>query len=95
MTLTDFKASLQNDTPPAGLNRALEALWHAGKGNWDASHDLTQGQDDKDVFWVHAHLHREEGDLSNANYWYGKSGRAMSSKSLQEEWDEIAAALLA
>ncbi|MEZ4729746.1 MAG: hypothetical protein R3E79_21660 [Caldilineaceae bacterium] len=95
MTLQEFKASLQQETPPAGLSTALQALWQAGKGEWQASHAITQVQGDADVDWVHAYLHREEGDLNNAGYWYRRAGKPTSSQSLAEEWDEIAQALLA
>lgn len=94
MTFQEYKDSLQNDAPPAGLNRALQALWYAGKSEWDQAHDLTQEAGDRDVDWVHAWLHRDEGDLSNANYWYNRAGRTMSNQSLQEEWDAIARELL-
>ena len=94
MTLQEFKASLEQDTPPAGLNRAQLALWQAGKGDWQGSHETTQEPGDPNVDWVHAYLHREEGDLSNANYWYRRAGKPASTASLQEEWDAIAQALL-
>lgn len=94
MTLQEFKDSLNNDAPPADLTLTLRALWHAGKGDWKGSHDLLQNDASADGAWVHAYLHREEGDLSNARYWYNRAGRPESSKSLAEEWDEIATALL-
>jgi hypothetical protein len=94
MTFQEYKNSLQNDAPPAGLNRALEALWYAGKDEWDKAHEVTQESGDRNVDWVHAWLHRDEGDLSNANYWYNRAGRTMPSHSLQEEWDAIAQELL-
>lgn len=95
MTLQEFKTSLQQSTPPAGLNLALQALWQAGKGDWNASHAIAQAQGDADVDWVHAYLHREEGDLNNAGYWYRRAGKPASTQSLAEEWDAIATALLA
>ncbi|MBV7331859.1 hypothetical protein KFU94_27245 [Chloroflexi bacterium TSY] len=95
MTLQEFKDSLKENNPPAGCSRAIHALWEAGRGNWDASHEVTQEPGDPDVDWVHAYLHREEGDLSNAGYWYRRAGRTMSKKSLAEEWDDIATELLA
>ncbi len=94
MTLEEFKASLANATPPASLSRPLQVLWYAAKGDWDTAHDLTQDSDDRDVAWVHAYLHREEGDIPNAHYWYRRAGRAMPDQSLSEEWASIVEALL-
>ncbi|MEZ4713014.1 MAG: hypothetical protein R3A44_37845 [Caldilineaceae bacterium] len=94
MTFQEYKTSLQNAAPPAGLNRALEALWQAGKGNWTVSHEITQAPGDPNVDWVHAWLHRQEGDLSNAGYWYRKAGQPVYEGELQDEWDAIAQALL-
>lgn len=95
MTFQEFKASLQQATPPPNLSTALQALWQAGKGDWNTSHAITQAQGDTDVDWVHAYLHREEGDLNNAGYWYRRAGKPASTQPLAEEWDEIAKALLA
>ena len=75
MTLQEFKQSLQQATMPTDLSTALQALWQAGKGDWNAAHAITQAQGDADVDWVHAYLHREEGDLNNAGYWYRRAGR--------------------
>ena len=94
MTLQEFKASLQQPSAPATLSTALQALWQAGKGDWKASHAITQVQGDGDVDWVHAYLHREEGDLNNAGYWYRRAGKPIATQSLAEEWDAIASALL-
>ncbi len=94
MELAAFKDSLHGEGPPAGLGAALDALWHAAKGDWDRAHRLAQAQDDKAGAWVHAYLHRVEGDLSNAGYWYRRGGKNPSGVPLQQEWDEIAAALL-
>lgn len=94
MTLDDFKASLEGDAPPEGLDGALQALWHDAKGSWDTAHRHAQSQRDADGAWVHAYLHRVEGDRNNADYWYRRAGKPQSSTSLKQEWDEIAAALL-
>ncbi len=94
MTLQEFKASLEQETPPTGLTRAQLALWQAGKGDWAGSHATTQEPGDPNVDWVHAYLHREEGDLNNAGYWYRRAGKPASTASLQEEWEAIAKELL-
>ncbi|HTI02425.1 MAG TPA: hypothetical protein VL752_15860, partial [Acidisoma sp.] len=75
-TVEDFRQSLSASTPPAHLAPALAALWWAGKGDWKAAHDIVQeheGEADSDL--IHAHLHRQEGDLGNARYWYRRAGR--------------------
>ena len=94
-TLQAFRASLSADAPPAGLSPALQALWQQAKGDWHAAHALAQAQDDAEGAWVHAYLHRVEGDLANAGYWYRRAGRPVSGQPLQEEWAALAAALLA
>lgn len=94
MTLDDFKASLSNDTPPTDLSPALGALWLDAKGEWEASHERTQDDDTQDAAWVHAYLHRKEGDESNARYWYNRAGRDFPEVSLKEEWENITTALL-
>ncbi len=94
MDLDGFKASLTADAPPPGLGRGLEALWHAAKGDWHKAHELAQAEDDASGAWVHAYLHRVEGDLSNAAYWYRRAGKPQSQARLEAEWDEIAGALL-
>lgn len=94
MTLDDFKASIEDAAPPA-VSPLLRALWHDAKGNWDAAHALAQDIDDETGAWVHAYLHRKEGDEGNAGYWYRRAGRLHSRASLEAEWVEIAAALLA
>lgn len=95
MDLQAFKNSLANDTPPADLSSALQALWQDANDDWDEAHRLTQKEDDRAGAWVHAYLHRKEGDPSNAAYWYRRASRAMSSLSFDDEWREIAEALLA
>jgi len=93
-TLAEFKASLAAASPPADLPPALEALWRAGKGDWEGAHRIAQETKTPDGDWIHAYLHRVEGDLSNARYWYAKAGRPAAAGPLEAEWDEIASALL-
>jgi hypothetical protein len=94
VTLDDFKASLQQEVPPAGLPRTVAALWHDAKGNWEEAHRLAQDVDTRDGAWVHAYLHRKEGDDANADYWYRRADRPHSRSALNEEWQEISAVLL-
>ena len=94
MDIGTFRASLNHDRPPEGLGRPLLALWHEGKGDWDKAHALAQAEDNATGAWVHAYLHRVEGDLENAGYWYGRADRPRSAASLAAEWEEIATALL-
>ncbi len=94
MDLSTFKKTLDQDAPPADLGPALAALWHAAKGDWDRAHRLAQSQKDAVGAWVHAYLHRVEGDLSNAGYWNRRAEKPQSSAPLKQEWDEIAGALL-
>jgi hypothetical protein len=95
MDLTAFNQSLAGDAPPAELGSALQGLWWDAKGAWDKAHECAQAQEDAIGAWVHAYLHRVEGDLSNAGYWYRRAGKPESSAPLAEEWATIAAALLA
>jgi len=94
MTLDEFKSSLARETPPTGVSKHLEALWHAGKGEWDTAHRLIQDLSGPEAAWIHAYLHREEGDISNAGYWYRRANKPLPEASLEEEWTQIAAALL-
>jgi hypothetical protein len=93
MTLTQFKATIGAATPP-DLPPALVALWHDANGDWDAAHSVAQDVDDESGAWVHAYLHRKEGDETNAGYWYRRAARPHFHGSLDEEWDAIAEALL-
>lgn len=94
MDLPAFKQSLDRDAPPEDLGRTLAALWHEAKGDWDQAHHLAQAQDDAEGAWVHAYLHRVEGDLGNADHWYRRAGKPSSTAPLKQEWGEIAGALL-
>jgi hypothetical protein len=94
MTLEAFKASLAQAAPPAGLSPALTALWWAGKGDWNKAHELAMNEDGPESAWVHAYLHRVEGDLGNARYWYRQARRPPATGELATEWAAIAAALL-
>ena len=98
MSFAELQRSIANDAaPPAGLSAALQALWHDAKGDWDGAHGCVQDDRSRDGAWVHAYLHRKEGDVGNAGYWYARAGRSMppSGTSLAQEWAAIAEALLA
>jgi len=94
MDLAEFKQSVSAAAPPAAVNAAIQALWWDAKGDWAKAHHCAQAQNDPTGAWVHAYLHRKEGDHSNAGYWYRRAGRPPATASLAEEWDTIAAALL-
>jgi hypothetical protein len=95
MTLAEFKRSLSKSKPPTDLAPALVGLWWAGKDGWGTAHKIVMDESGKDCAWVHAYLHRVEGDLDNARYWYRQAQRPVSSKTLAAEWDAIAETLLA
>jgi hypothetical protein len=94
MDVAAFRASLDDPAPPPALGLALQALWHDGKGDWDAAHELAQRDGPGASDWVHAYLHRKEGDLANAGYWYRRAGKPVAGGSLDEEWAAIVSALL-
>ena len=94
MTLAEFRASVTSATTPPGIPALLRALWHDAAGDWDEAHRIAQDVDDADGSWVHAYLHRKEGDAANAAYWYRRAGRPASRLSLDDEWAEIAGELL-
>jgi hypothetical protein len=94
MTLEDFKATTKCDAVPA-LPPLLRALWHDARGDWQAAHQLAQDVSDVDGAWVHAYLHRKEGDLGNAAYWYERAKQPVAAGDLAAEWDRIAEHLLA
>ncbi|HXA14257.1 MAG TPA: hypothetical protein VNW23_03950 [Opitutaceae bacterium] len=95
MSFTEFQQSLRaQEGPPAGLPPALQALWHDAKGDWERAHSTVQQETSRDGAWVHAYLHRKEGDEGNAGYWYARAGRPFPETSLEAEWTEIAGDLL-
>ena len=95
MNLSEFQLSQNQSTPPDGLSLALQSLWFDAKGDWNQAHDLAQKESGATGDWVHAYLHRKEGDASNARYWYALAGKPVYSGSLEEEWTAISTALLA
>lgn len=95
MDIAAFKASISAAKPPGKLGLALSALWWDAKGDWKAAHEHAQlDEGDPACDWVHAYLHRKEGDASNARYWYRQAGKPAASGSLEQEWEEIVRALI-
>ena len=95
MTFDLFKAALVDDAPPPEIGPVLRALWIEARGDWDGAHKIIQDMSDRSAAWVHAYLHRKEGDLTNAAYWYSRADRELSAFSLEREWEEIVKTLLA
>ena len=95
MDAQECRALASKPEPPVGLTPALTALWHLAPGEWDAAHGCARSDGSPEGAWVHAHLHRVEGDLANAGYWYRRADRPRSDAPLDDEWEEITTALLA
>jgi len=94
MDIAAFRASVEASAPSDHLSHALQALWYDAKGDWQTAHEHAQAQDDTAGAWVHAYLHRKEGDPANAGYWYRRAGHPAATESLEAEWESIATALL-
>ncbi len=95
MNLAELKRAVAKAKPPVGVSPALEALCWAAKGDWDKAHGIVMHESGRDAAWVHAYLHRLEGDRDNAAYCYRQARRPAASGPLETEWDAIATALLA
>ncbi len=97
MTASELARSAASDAaPPAGLDATARTLWFARAGHWDTAHDLCQDLPGTAGSWIHAYLHREEGDASNAAYWYARAGKPVPARhtTLDEEWQAMATELL-
>jgi hypothetical protein len=94
MTLAQLRASLDESSPPANLPPLLAALWWEAKGDWNQAHEIAQAENGADAAWVHAYLHRKEGDASNAAYWYSRAHQPRCTLSLEQEWEQIISGLL-
>jgi len=94
MGFEEFKHSLVGKGPPKALSAAQRALWWDAKGDWETAHRCAQEDDGKAAAWVHAYLHRKEGDRDNAGYWYRRAGKPAATAALAAEWEAIARALL-
>ena len=95
MDLQTFKRSIGGQAPPADCSQAAQALWWDAHGDWNKAHACAQAQDDATGAWVHAYLHRKEGDLRNAGGWYKRAGKPAATGALAAQWDAIADAVLA
>jgi hypothetical protein len=97
MSFEDLQRSIASDSvPPAGSSLALQALWHDARGDWEAAHGCAQDDHSRDGSWVHAYLHRKEGDIGNAGYWYSRAGRQSPANGvgLEAEWADIVRTLV-
>ena len=95
MTFDDFLQSVQDEYPPENLSDTLTSLWWDKKGDWDKAHFIAQNIATLQGSAVHAYLHREEGVMWNADYWYGRAGRKRPDIPLSEEWRELVEEMMA
>lgn len=89
MTIEEFKTTLTGAAPQRSWNKLLQALWYDGKGSWEAAHNIAQDVHTQEGSWIHAYLHRKEGDDGNAAYWYHRAGKKMPGYSFDEEWLQL------
>ncbi|MBI2730562.1 MAG: hypothetical protein HYX40_07415 [Sphingobacteriales bacterium] len=94
MNFEAFTNTLSQSVPSNEFSVYLQSLWFDGKGDWNKAHTIIQDVEDVSASWIHAYLHRKEGDKFNANYWYNKAAKSMPQYSLEQEWEEIVSALL-
>src|SRR5215207_871487 len=94
MTVEEFRATLARAQAPDALTPALKAMWEDAKGNWNEAHSIAQGIEDETGSLIHAYLHRKEGDLANAGYWYRRSSQPVAHDTLEAEWARIVSRLL-
>ena len=94
MTMEEFKRSLKDMHPPADTSVYLQALWLEAAGKWAQAHHLVDQLETEQAYWVHAYLHRREGDLGNAHYWYRRAGRKMQDIAPEREWEQLVGYLL-
>ena len=94
MTFNEFNKTLSSSLPPEDLSLYLQSLWYDAKEDWTKAHTIIQDIEDPTAAWIHAYLHRKEGDTGNASYWYNRAGKKMPALTLEEEWEEIAKVVL-
>ena len=87
MNVKEFRNFVTLGKEPDGLDDYGRALWFDAKGEWDIAHQIVQSIPTKEAAWIHAYLHRKEGDVSNAAYWYSRANRKMPDYNLSDEWD--------
>jgi hypothetical protein len=95
MNFEEFSQTLSLTDPPEGLSAYLRSLWYDAKDDWERAHTIIQDINDSSAAWIHAYLHRKEGDNGNADYWYRRARRKRTSETLEQEWETISRALLA
>ena len=89
MNFEEFLQTINSFEPPDKVSEHLLSLWYDAKGDWEKSHTIIQDINDETAAWIHAYLHRKEGDIGNADYWYHRAGRKRPAKTLQDEWIDI------
>jgi len=94
MKFEEFQKSLGASSPPGNLSGYLQSLWYDAKGDWNRSHEIIQDIEDKTAAWIHAYLHRKEGDIGNADYWYRRADKKRPGVTSDEEWEIIVKELL-
>jgi len=94
MKSEEFQNSLRDSSPPHNLSGYLQSLWYDAKGDWNRSHEIIQNIEDKTAAWIHAYLHRKEGDIGNADYWYRRAGKNRLDATPDAEWKTIVETLL-
>src|SRR5580765_7390835 len=94
MTYDEFILTIENNEPPSDAPLSIQSLWWDAKGDWHKAHSLIDSLDDENSCWVHAYLHRKEGDIANANYWYRRAGKQNPGASIRDEWNAISMELL-
>ncbi|HQR43197.1 MAG TPA: hypothetical protein PLX97_10950 [Gemmatales bacterium] len=87
MTASELKCL---KTLPSSSSLVVQALWHDARGDWEAAHQCAQEDHSSLGSWMHAYLHRKEGDMGNARYWYSQAGRKVFAGTLEEEWQALA-----
>lgn len=93
MTLTEFQKMVEEGKVDKSMSPYLKSLYFDARGDWNKSHEIIQDIDDSNAAWIHAYLHRKEGDISNADYWYRRAGRKRKDISLEEEWNDLVGAM--
>ena len=94
MDFEEFKQTISSGHPPTDVSSYLKALWFDAKGDWEKAHNIVQEGEDDTASWIHAYLHRKEGDTGNADYWYRRAGKKRPPVSLEEEWANLVKTLL-